>query len=143
MSSEPVRGSLLIPRIIAALLALPLTAVTFLVVRTTLLSDKVNLLAIGFDLSFAAAAALCWWFALRGHVSSNRVIMLFALIGAFIVGGIGFVIGFFGPMIFTPRSNQGPLLGIFFTGPLGFAIGALLGAAAGLIRICFHASPDY
>lgn len=34
-----------------------------------------------------------------------------------IVGGIGFVGGFFGPMLLSPGSNQGPMLGLFLTGP--------------------------
>jgi len=46
---------------------------------------------------------------------------------ALIVGGIGFAAGFFGPMIFTPQANQGPLLGIFITGPIGFVIGLIYG----------------
>ena len=50
--------------------------------------------------------------------------------GALIVGVIGFCAGFFGPMLFAPGANQGPLLGIFITGPLG----ALLGAVGGLVR---------
>ena len=53
----------------------------------------------------------------------------FMLLGGLILGGIGFSAGFFGPIIFTPEANQGPLLGIFITGPLGF----LLGAVAGLV----------
>ena len=47
---------------------------------------------------------------------------------AFVVGGFGFVAGFFGPMILTPGANQGPLLGLFITGPLGFLLGAIGGA---------------
>ena len=47
--------------------------------------------------------------------------------GAVILGAIGFCAGFFGPIIFTPDANQGPLLGIFITGPLGFILGALGG----------------
>lgn len=39
------------------------------------------------------------------------------------LGGVGFVAGFFGPILFLPESNQGPLLGIFLTGPLGFFTG--------------------
>lgn len=31
------------------------------------------------------------------------------------------LIGFVGPLIFTPDANQGPLLGIFITGPIGLA----------------------
>ncbi len=39
------------------------------------------------------------------------------------LGGLGFVLGFFGPLWLTPESNQGPLLGIFITGPLGLFAG--------------------
>ena len=46
------------------------------------------------------------------------------------LGGIGFAAGFFGPMLLAPDANQGPLLGIFITGPAGFA----LGLAYGLFR---------
>ena len=34
-------------------------------------------------------------------------------------------------MIFKPEANQGPLVGIFLTGPLGVVIGALIGAIVG------------
>ena len=48
--------------------------------------------------------------------------------GALVFGAIGFVGGFFGPIVFAPGANQGPLLGIFITGPLGFLLGAVGGA---------------
>jgi hypothetical protein len=51
-----------------------------------------------------------------------------------ILGGAGFSLGFFGPMIFAPNANQGPMLGIFVTGPAGFIIGAVLGFVVGKIR---------
>jgi hypothetical protein len=44
-----------------------------------------------------------------------------------VVGAAGFVLGFFGPMILAPEANQGPMLGIFITGPLGFGIGLVWG----------------
>ncbi|TPN99833.1 hypothetical protein [Mesorhizobium sp. B1-1-5] len=44
-----------------------------------------------------------------------------------ILGVIGFLGGFVGPVIFTPEANQGPLLGIFITGPLGFVLGLMVG----------------
>lgn len=50
-------------------------------------------------------------------------------IGAVALGGLGFVGGFFGPIVLAPEANQGPLLGIFITGPLGFLLGGLLGAS--------------
>lgn len=46
---------------------------------------------------------------------------------AAIVGAVAFAAGFFGPIIFTPDANQGPLLGIFITGPLGFVFGMGIG----------------
>jgi len=53
--------------------------------------------------------------------------MIFILLGGLIVGGISFAAGFSGPMIFFPQSNQGPLPGILFTGPIGFVAGTVLG----------------
>ena len=50
-----------------------------------------------------------------------------ALVGAVVTGGTGFAIGFFGPMILDPGSPQGPLVGIFVTGPLGLLAGAIGG----------------
>ncbi|HUK63860.1 MAG TPA: hypothetical protein VLV15_11010 [Dongiaceae bacterium] len=49
------------------------------------------------------------------------------VVGAFATGAIGFAAGFFGPLIFKPGANQGPLLGIFITGPLGFVVGGIGG----------------
>lgn len=46
---------------------------------------------------------------------------------ALFVGLISFLIGFVGPMIVTPGANQGPLLGIFITGPIGVVIGLVWG----------------
>lgn len=51
----------------------------------------------------------------------------YILIGGIVFGSIGFFTGFFGPIIFDPSANQGPLLGIFITGPIGFLIGLVGG----------------
>jgi hypothetical protein len=53
------------------------------------------------------------------------------LLGGLLVGGMGFAVGFIGPLIFMD-SNLGPLIGIFFTGPIGFVLGCLGGLASGL-----------
>lgn len=37
-------------------------------------------------------------------------------------------------MIFAPEANQGPLLGIFYTGPAGVLLGAVGGLLYGLGR---------
>lgn len=70
-------------------------------------------------------------------MSFTRIIAS-AFRGALIVGGIGFCAGFFGPMVFAPDANQGPLLGIFITGPLG----ALVGAIGGLVHGVRQRSPS-
>jgi hypothetical protein len=48
------------------------------------------------------------------------------------IGGVAFLAGFAGPILLTPDSPQGPLLGIFVTGPLGFLAGAVAGLAIGM-----------
>lgn len=43
-------------------------------------------------------------------------------------GLVGFLGGFVGPMILAPDANQGPMLGIFITGPGGVVLGTIAGA---------------
>lgn len=52
---------------------------------------------------------------------------------ALILGVSGFVLGFIGPLILAPGANQGPLLGIFITGPAGVVLGGLIGLGVGAI----------
>ncbi|MDO8892815.1 MAG: hypothetical protein Q7V00_13285 [Sulfurimicrobium sp.] len=51
------------------------------------------------------------------------------VLGAILAGSIGFIGGFFGPLLLMPGANQGPLLGIFITGPVGILLGPPLGIA--------------
>jgi hypothetical protein len=44
------------------------------------------------------------------------------------LGAVGFIAGFFGPIALNPDANQGPLVGIFITGPGGLLGGFVLGA---------------
>jgi hypothetical protein len=37
-------------------------------------------------------------------------------------------------MIFAPDANQGPMLGLFITGPGGFVLGGVVGALVGAGR---------
>lgn len=57
------------------------------------------------------------------------------LLWALLPGALGFLAGFLGPAILDPESNQGPLLGIFFTGPGGALLGLMLGAACRVLGI--------
>jgi len=43
------------------------------------------------------------------------------------LGVVGGAAGFFGPMLLNPDANQGPMLGLFITGPGGAIAGAILG----------------
>jgi uncharacterized membrane protein YeaQ/YmgE (transglycosylase-associated protein family) len=52
-----------------------------------------------------------------------------------VLGIVGFLCGFIGPMVLAPDANQGPMLGIFITGPTGALLGAVLGVAAGLAKL--------
>jgi hypothetical protein len=46
---------------------------------------------------------------------------------AAVLGGTGFAAGFLGPIALNPEANQGPLVGIFISGPLGALAGLALG----------------
>jgi hypothetical protein len=83
------------------------------------------------SLACAILAARYTW---RQTASISLGLVNCVVLGAILVGGAGFSAGFFGPMIFDPGANQGPLLGIFITGPLGFLAGAVAGAVYWLVR---------
>jgi hypothetical protein len=51
-----------------------------------------------------------------------------------ILGAAGFSAGFFGPLIFSPDANQGPLVGILISGPASAALGVLLFGLARLMN---------
>ena len=59
-------------------------------------------------------------------------VLRLSFLGAVFTGTVAFAVGFFGPLMWAPDANQGPLLGIFITGPLGFLAGAVGGAVVAL-----------
>lgn len=126
MNEETTTSSYTLLRIVAALLALPMAGFALLVGSRQLRTGFDPMTAI-FAACAATLAALAGWFALRGHVAESRRQMMFGVAGGVVLGGIGFAAGFIGPIILTPEANQGPLLGIFITGPLGFCLGVALG----------------
>lgn len=86
---------------------------------------------------FLASLGAAWWAGrFMWHRTSDMEpgLLESAARGAFGVGAVGFIGGFFGPMILTPGANQGPMLGIFITGPLGFLIGGVGGAVRWFMR---------
>ena len=114
--------------------------VVFVVLATYFLSYWMPLAFIrldGYDVVAPFIALVCaavvGWFVWQALGSRSAIgILPTMVLWAAIVGGIGFVGGFFGPMIFAPDANQGPLLGIFITGPLGFLLGGVMGFAYAL-----------
>ena len=71
---------------------------------------------------------------LGGFLVGRPVVARWCFGTAFAVGAVSFLAGFFGPIVTHPDSPQGPLLGIFITGPLGFVAGAVVGLGIGLVK---------
>jgi hypothetical protein len=65
--------------------------------------------------------------------------LLLTAAAVLVIGGAGFLCGFIGPIVLNPEANQGPLLGIFVTGPLGALLGAAFGIVATIRRMSRHA----
>ena len=67
------------------------------------------------------------------------IILAFAVCTALLLGSIGFVVGFFGPMLIVvlvgSEANMGPLWGIFILGPGGLILGFFVGAVFGYKKI--------
>ena len=67
------------------------------------------------------------------------IILAFAVCTALLLGSIGFVVGFFGPMLIASlvgsEANLGPLWGIFILGPGGAILGFFVGAFVGYKKI--------
>jgi len=67
------------------------------------------------------------------------IILAFAVCTALLLGSIGFVVGFFGPMLIAvlvgSEANMGPLWGIFILGPGGLILGFFVGAVFGYKKI--------
>ena len=112
-------------RILAGLIALPASAYACLMLLG--LARGFDPLSATLGAVAATAALLAGWFALRGCLVESRRAMKRVILGGVILGGVGFIAGFVGPILLRPDANQGPLLGIFITGPLGFVVGAAAG----------------
>lgn len=82
-----------------------------------------------------ATATLCWWYVFLGHRALSRRRMACAALGGVALGGLAFLGGFHGGGLFMPESNLAPLIGVFITGPLGFALGVAAVWIWGLARV--------
>ena len=86
-------------------------------------------------------AIILLWVAARLGIPEERPVILAGCRTGLILGAIGFVAGFFGPILLAPDANQGPLLGIFITGPAGAIFGTLIGVAVAKFRAGRNAEP--
>ncbi len=77
------------------------------------------------SLLIAVAISILVW---KKTSATSNSLAYYIIVGGIIFGAISFILGFFGPIIFWPDAAQGPLLGIFFTGPSGFILGLIIGA---------------
>jgi hypothetical protein len=126
--SKSVEVSLL--RILAGILGVLCTALVLWNVAILPQTGEYGLLGV-IALPFGILALVCWQYALRGEIGSP---MRSGCVGGLIVGSIGFLFGFIGPLVFRPEANQGPLLGILITGPLGMVAGFVGGLVVGIRR---------
>lgn len=81
-------------------------------------------LRIGIGMASALLVAWSVW----KVASGERISVGLAVIsGALMFGGLCFIIGFLGPMVFAKDTSQGPLVGLFIAAPLGVITGAIGG----------------
>jgi hypothetical protein len=108
----------------------------FLTTLLFILTDLPYLLDILLALPGAWLAARSTW----QSASGETIGMGFSVLtGALIVGGVGFIVGFIGPMMMPSEASQGPMLGVLITGPVGLVIGAI----AGLVYAIRHRAPRH
>lgn len=74
-----------------------------------------------------AGALLVGWSAWKLAGDEKVNVGLAVLSGALMLGGLCFIIGFLGPMVFAKDTSQGPLIGVFIAAPLGVITGAIGG----------------
>jgi hypothetical protein len=117
--------------VVSALVFLAVYPFTFWLFFVQILPLSLVLVAQLAALATGLGAAVWTWRAMR---SGGRGILTIAACWAVVAGALAFCAGFFGPMIFAPGANQGPLLGLFVTGPLGFIGGGVAGLIYALCR---------
>ena len=64
------------------------------------------------------------------------LVLGWSIAGTLLLGAVGLIIGFFGPLLVGvlvgSQANLGPLWGIFVLGPVGVLLGAVTGLFLGL-----------
>ena len=118
-----MRAIMFFVRIAAALLGIAAAALT----ANSMIKVGFDPISIMIQAVLITVAVFCLWFAALAHSKPERDKLARTLRIGLATGAICLVAGFVGPLIFTPEANQGPLLGIFITGPGGFVLGSVGG----------------
>jgi len=95
-------------------------------------------------ISFTAKVALCAVLVASVvlFVSGGRAPADFirVLLWTAVIGFVSFLAGFYAPLFFGPESPQGPLFGIFISGPAGAIIGSVVGVLLSIRHARRHAT---
>lgn len=73
------------------------------------------------------SAILAGWYAWKLVAGEKVGVGVSVICGALMLGGLGFMIGFLGPMIVAKDTSQGPLVGVFVGTPVGVILGVIGG----------------
>ena len=126
----PLRWSII--RRVALFGAVYFTFFTVVGVVTFLRGGDGDDTAWGLVVFFALAASLGWVVERRIADAPSRIFIWSAWRWAAFLGIPAFLTGFVGPLILVPEANQGPLLGILLTGPVGVFLGVIVGVVKAL-----------
>lgn len=87
------------------------------------------LLPVGYAVALVLAIGLAItaaWTVWRSSGDGDPGFAQYVIKSALTIGGLSFLVGFIGPILLG--AAQGPLLGLFVTGPVGLVVGAVVGA---------------
>jgi uncharacterized membrane protein YeaQ/YmgE (transglycosylase-associated protein family) len=114
-------------RVIAATLAIIFSVMVAFKAPGWVRFGALDAIRLFIDSPLLLLATACW-IAAFSDLKRAGYSVLFGLLSGVALGAIAGILGFFGPLVFMPQSNQGPLFGIFIAGPLGF-VGGMIGGA--------------
>ncbi len=93
-------------------------------------------------IAFTAKVAVCVVLLASGvlFIIGGRALVDFLRVSLWAagIGLISFLGGFYGPLFFGPESPQGPLFGIFISGPAGAIIGCIVGLVLSIRHVRSH-----
>ncbi|PTN11869.1 multidrug ABC transporter permease [Nitrosomonas aestuarii] len=110
-------------RVIVSLL---MFGIVLFFIQTILLitTELTGLISVALSLVCAACVG---WYSWQSFSSKKMSVSASVLNGALILGGLGFIFGFFGPMLLVQDTQQAIFFGIIVACPIGLILGAIGG----------------